>query len=510
MVDFMSEYAIIPRPSSIRYGEGNFQCTGLPRIICGADDPAFQSEARVFAGQINDIANVSADGSSGEIHLVKADNLPAGAESYRLEILPHAIQVGAAAETGMYRGLQSLRQLLLSGYSEGATSIPCGVIEDKPRFPWRGFMLDCSRYFYSVPFIKHLLNALSLQHINIFHWHLTDDQGWRFPVKQYPLLAEIGSRRREHRYWGRFTEGFYTEADIRDIVSFAAERHIEVVPEVDFPGHASAILAAYPGLGCTGGPYQVEDRFGIFDDVLCAGNDGIFPLAEAVFDTLAELFPSPYVHIGGDEVKFGNWEECPKCQKRLEALGLENPAQMQSWITVRLVEMLRSRGKTAIGWDEVLETTEQYPLPEDLIVMSWRGEEGGNRAVALGRRVIMTPLTHGCYLDYKHCDAPEEPGQLGVCSIAQGYTMDPLTQDMESASPDAATLVLGGQGNLWSEIIYAGKIAEYMIFPRICAIAETLWSDRSSKNMDDFRQRLAIHQRRLDQLGLLQYRGPLE
>jgi hexosaminidase len=279
------------------------------------------------------------------------------------------------------------------------------------------------------------------------------------------------------------------------------------VPEVDLPGHTSSVLAAYPHLGCTGGPYQVEERFGIFEDVLCAGNDAIFPFAEAVFDTLADLFPSPYVHIGGDEVLFNRWTECPQCRRRLEELKLAAPAQLQSWITSRLVEMLRQRGKSAIGWDEVLENTEQFPLPQDLIVMSWRDEKKGGTAATLGHRVIMTPLTHGCYLDYRHIDQPEEPGWLGINTIAQCFNMNPITPEMDEK---AASLVMGGQGNLWSELIYAGKIAEYMIFPRICALAESFWSPREPKDLADFAKRLAIHQRRLEELGLLHYSGALE
>jgi hexosaminidase len=499
----MSEYAIIPQPVSVQYQTGNFQCSGLPLI---AQSELFQNEARIFTAQLTKIWGEEAfSRDSARIHLIETEAQEKNSESYRLEILPDEIRLSAATGTGIYRGLQTLRQLFLSGYREKALLIPCGIIEDSPRFCWRGFMLDCSRHFYSVDFIKGLLDALTLQHINIFHWHLTDDQGWRLPVEQYPLLIEIGSKRRDTRDY-KLKGGFYTKAEIRDIVSFAAERHIEVVPEVDLPGHTSSVLAAYPGLGCTGGPYRVEERYGIFEDVLCAGNDDIFPLAEAIFDTLAELFPSKYVHIGGDEVRFNNWAECPKCEHRLEELGLDSPEQLQSWITSRLAAMLRQRGKTAIGWDEVLDDTEQFPLPEDIIVMSWRGEDGGNKATALGRRVIMAPMTNGCYLDYKHIDHPEEPGQLSVNTIAQGYNMDPITQKMDAS---AAALVLGGQGNLWSEIIYAGKIAEYMIFPRICAIAETLWSDKKAKNMEDFAKRLAVHQCRLDRLGILQYRGPL-
>jgi hexosaminidase len=429
-------------------------------------------------------------------------------EAYRLEILTDAIFLSASEGAGIFRGLQVLRQLILSGCSKGVLSIPCGLIEDKPRFRWRGFMLDCARYFYSTDFIKHLLDALSLQHINIFHWHLTDDQGWRLPVSQYPLLIGVGGKRYDSRA-DRYISGFYSEAKIRDIVAYAAERHIEVVPEVNFPGHTSAMLEAYPTLGCTGGPYHVEERYGIFEDVLCAGNDEIFTLAEAVFDTLETLFPSKYVHFGGDEVLFKHWAECPKCGKRMVELGIEKPSQLQSWITLRLIEMLRKRGKTAIGWDEILDNTEQFPLPKDIIVMSWRNQDGGSRASSLGCRTIMTPQNHGCYLDYRHIDDPEEIGRhwdWGIGTIFQAYTMEPVTPEMDET---AASFVLGGQGNLWSEVIYAGKIAEYMIFPRICAIAEALWSDKQ-KDIEDFSKRLKTHQDRLDKLGLLQYRGAIK
>jgi len=496
----MSSYAIIPRPVSVEYLPGNLQCFGIPRIT---DNGAFQNEADVFTDQIRTAFGdkAFARDDAGGIRLLKKEN-PAAEESYSLAFRSDGICVSAATGTGIYRGLQTLRQLFLSESRE-TISLPCGVIEDKPRFPWRGFMLDCSRYFYSVGFIKHLLDTLSLQHINIFHWHLSDDQGWRLPVRQYPLLTEIGSKRKDRRLRGEYLGGFYTEEEIRDVVSFAAARHIEVVPEIDLPGHACSILAAYPGLGCTGGPYRVEDRFGIFEDVLCAGNDQIFHLIETVFDTLGELFPSKYVHIGGDEVRFNRWAKCPKCRKRMDELKLNAPAQLQSWITARLAQMLKQRGKTAIGWDEVLEHTGQFPLPEDFIVMSWRGQEGGTKAAARGHRVIMAPENNGCYLDRKNFDDPEEPGHLGTNTIEQSYHMDPVTPEMDKA---AASLVLGGQGNLWSEVIYAGKIAEYMIFPRICAIAETLWSDREHKNIEDFYQRLPVHQSRLDKLGLLQCR----
>ena len=505
----MTEYNIIPKPNSTEYRIGNFQCSGIPQIADSAaqGSPAiFLTETEVFALQLRKTFTNEAQGPAC-IKLIKADGF--SDEAYKLEISSDAIQISASGGAGIFRGLQVLRQLILSGYKDGVFSVPCGLVEDKPRFSWRGFMLDCSRYFYSAGFIKHLLDALSLQHINIFHWHLSDDQGWRLPVKQYPLLTEVGGKRydsREHRY----ISGYYTEEEIRDIVAYAAERHIETVPEIDLPGHASAILEAYPMLGCTGGPYRVEERYGIFEDVLCAGNDDIFPLAEAVFDTLNDLFPSQYVHMGGDEVRYNRWAECPKCQKRLSELGVETPPQMQSWITSRLVEMLHKRGKTPIGWDEIIDNaSDKFPVSKDVIVMSWRDQKGGILAVSLGNRAIMVPQDHGCYLNYRHTNDPEEIGRhwnWGIGTINQAYTMEPVTPEMDEAS---SSLVIGGQGNLWAEIICSGKIAEYMIFPRICAIAEGLWSNKQ-KDIDDFVKRLAVHQSRLDKLGLLQYRGKIE
>jgi hexosaminidase len=488
---------IIPKPQSFNRNEGSFVFRGIP-VVEG--DKEFKAEMDAARGQFQDFPHTGT-AEAPKVRCLRLDPGTAeGGEYYRLSIETGGITVRAAAGAGIYHGLQTLRQMLLSACLRGEYSIPCADIEDRPRFAWRGLMLDCSRHFYSVPFIKKLIDALSLHHISVFHWHLTDDQGWRIPIPAYPLLTEIGSRRFDNRR-GRYLGGFYSHDEIRDIVAYAAVRHVEVVPEIDLPGHANSILAAYPGLGCTGGPYRVEDRFGIFEDVLCAGNDEIFTLAAAIFDTLGELFPSKYIHIGGDEVRFNRWNECPKCRERMKEAGLDEGRELQSWITVRLAEMLKERGKIAIGWDEVLEDSPRYPLPENTAVMSWRGVKGGIEAVRRGRQVIMSPNTEGCYLDYKHRDDPEEPGQLGTSRISQLYALDPLA----GMGDEARGLVLGGQANLWSELIYAGKIAEYMIFPRICALAESLWTGNA--DLDDFTRRLAEHRKRLDALGLLQYRG---
>ncbi|MDR0487761.1 MAG: beta-N-acetylhexosaminidase [Treponema sp.] len=498
------QLAVIPKPVSIEYREGFFQSGGIP-VIQG--DDSFRGEIETVNSQLREDFKTSADVRKLVIcGRVVRDLDYAHNEAYRLDIGAEQITVTSASGSGIYHGLQTFRQLALSEYRDGRLTLPCAEIVDYPRFAWRGFMLDCSRYFYSLPFIKRLIDVISLHHINRFHWHLTDDQGWRLPVKEYPLLIETGSRRLDHRFRGTYAGGFYTEDEIRELIDYASCRHIEIIPEVDLPGHASAILASYPDLGCTGGPYHVEDRFGVFEDCLCAGNDRIFDLFEKIINTLVRLFPSGYVHIGGDEVLFNRWEACPKCQKRLVELGLNNTAELQSWITGRLVQLLAERGKTAIGWDEILDGSEKFSLPRDTVVMSWRGSQGGIKASGLGHPVIMAPNDSGCYLDYKHTDDPEEMGQLWVSTVFQGYSMDPVTPEMTG---EEASRILGGQCNLWSEIIYAGKIAEYMIFPRLCAIAEAVWTPKQGKNFEDFSRRLAVHRGRLDNLGIHQYRGAL-
>jgi len=357
----MNSILLIPQPSSVIVKKSSISITDIPRISASAE---FAGEAALAREQLKATGLAPESDRSISVSCVGKTGLPD--EGYELSIRENSIELRASAKAGMHHALQSLRQLLLSAKETGSVDIPCAEISDAPRFSWRGCMLDTSRHFYSPAFIKKLIDLASLHHLNVFHWHLTDDQGWRLPVDAWPGLTEIGAWKIDGRTtWENYkVGGFYTKEDIRGIVAYAAERHVDVVPEVDIPGHSSAILAAYPELGCTGGPYRVEDRFGIFEDVLCAGNDRIFDLFADIFDTVKELFPSPYVHIGGDEVKFNRWDSCPKCKKRMEELKLDRANELQSWITVRLANMLKERGKTAIGWDEVLEGTEKRNLTD--------------------------------------------------------------------------------------------------------------------------------------------------
>ena len=512
----MRQISLVPRPVKQESREGFFLSNYVPGI---AGDGFFNEEIAVFSAQIAARYKPSPVSGTVQIHCSKLDDGALPAEGYRLSIAPNRIDVSASTKAGMFNGLQSLRQLFLSGdtgdvFNRNANShfvIPCTEIEDAPCFPWRGFMLDSSRYFFHVSFIKKLLDVLSLHHINVFHWHLTDDQGWRLPVPEYPGLIETGSKRRKYYMQEEvYYEGHYTEEEIKEIVAYAAARHITVVPEVDLPGHTLSALAAYPELGCTGGPYQVEYRWGVHDDILCAGNDSIFDFAGAVFDTLVRLFPAKHVHIGGDEAPTTRWEVCPRCRERMIGLGLAEPRQLQRWLTRRFAGMLAERGKTAIGWDEVLEGTEgsEYTkLPENLVIMYWRSwlkEQPVIDAAAKGHSLIMTPCGEGAYLNLLQSSAPDAPGHGDdVVTLRDTYA---ITMTCPEIAGEQEKLVLGGQGNLWSEYISCDKNAEYMIFPRLCALAEAFWTPQELMCFDDFRQRLPVHQRRIDSLGFLQFR----
>lgn len=495
--------SLIPYPQHLVQSEGALE---LPAAGCTLiSDPFFAKEIALACRMLSEagVACVpagTADGTCPPIEIRKTDGT-GGEEACRIEITGSRISISASAPCGAFYGIQTLRQLFIT-YGH---TIPCLIIEDKPAYQWRGFLLDTSRSFYSVAFIKKIIDISAFHKLNRFHWHLTDDQGWRLPVPEYPLLTEKGSKRwdcnvpvcddsEENR-----KRKFYTEAEIREIVSYAAERHITVVPEVELPGHASALLASYPQFGCTGGPYRVESCWGIFPDVICAGNDDIFKLYGCIFDTLCRLFPGRWIHIGGDECVTDRWEHCPKCQARIKQQGLDSPAQLQSWITSRMAQMVLDRGRIPIGWDEVLDNTEKAPLPQQVVVQSWRGTEGGMSAAQKGHYAIMSPQTM-CYMNLQNYDSPEEPGRLGIITAEEAYGF----------TPGDSPFMLGGEGALWSEELPSSRVAEYMLFPRFCAIAESLWLPAGKKDFSLFQENWTEHKKRLSQMGFLYYDGKLK
>lgn len=422
----------------------------------------------------------------------------ANKEGYVLTTTPEGISINGQTENGVFYGIQTLRKSIPAETKGATILIPAGEIKDEPRFSYRGMHLDVGRHFFPKEFMKKYIDLLALHNMNTFHWHLTDDQGWRIEIKKYPKLTEIGSQR-SRTVIGRNTQeydntpygGFFTQEEAKEIVKYAQERYITVIPEVDLPGHMLAALAAYPEMGCTGGPYEVCPRWGIFEDVLCIGNDQTMQFLEDVMSEIIEIFPSKYVHIGGDEAPRTRWEKCPKCQARIKAEGLKADKnhtaedRLQSYCMTRIEEFLNSKGRQIIGWDEILEGD----VAPNATVMSWRGMEGGIKAAQLGHDVIMTP-TSFCYFDYyQTADTKDEPlGIGGYVPIEKVYSLEPVPAAL---TEEQSKHILGAQANLWTEYIHSSEHVEYMVLPRMAALAEVQWTQPEKKDFKDFTKRLA-------------------
>lgn len=464
-----------------------FRVEGSKSFVLSAERSfeLFRQQARRLGAVLSESAN-----SEHEI-LVRETAEVVGPESYTLSVLGDRVDVEASASAGVFWATQSLLQLL-----SGSGKI-CGVhLRDAPRFSWRGAHLDVARHFFPVSFIQRFLDWMALHKLNVFHFHLTEDQGWRIQLDAFPRLTEVGSVRNGPS--GAYG-GYYTKAEIREIVEYARERHILVVPEIEMPGHAIAALAAYPELSCTSAQLQVETRWGIFDDVFCVGNDQTIQFLERVIDEVVELFDSEYFHIGGDECPKTRWRSCPRCQARISDLGLKNEDELQSWFVSRMSQYLAAKGKRLVGWDEILEGG----LADGATVMSWRGVEGGIRAAKMGHDVVMSPTSH-CYLDYKQSSNEDEAGAWFAppIDLETAYLYEPIPREL---SGEERSRVLGLQGNLWSERMPTESHVEYMAFPRLCALAEVGWSG-PEKNYSDFLRRLEPHLALLDRLGV-RYRG---
>ncbi|NLZ94438.1 MAG: family 20 glycosylhydrolase, partial [Bacteroidales bacterium] len=400
-----------------------------------------------------------------------------------------------ASEAGVFYGIQTLRKSINSN-NTNHTLAPV-TINDSPRFGYRGMMLDVARHYQPVEFVKKFIDLLAMHNINRFHWHLTEDQGWRVEIKQYPKLTELGSERKEtvigrntDEYDGKPHGGFYTQEEIKEIVAYAQERYITTIPEIDLPGHMLGALKAYPEYGCTGGPYEVATSWGVFDDVLCAGNEDTYTFLENILTEVMELFPSEYIHIGGDEVPKVRWEECPKCQSKINELGLKDDDKhnkehyLQSYLTARIEKFLNENGRRLIGWDEILEGE----LAPNATVMSWRGMAGGIEAAKMGHDVIMTPNSHA-YLDYyQTADTEDEPLAIGgFVPVERTYSLEPAPT---SLTEEQREHIIGVQANLWTEYISRSEHVEYMLLPRMAALSEVQWTQPKKKNYDNFLTRL--------------------
>ncbi|MBA6151130.1 beta-N-acetylhexosaminidase [Gelidibacter maritimus] len=438
------------------------------------------------------------------------DNAIANDEGYQLNVSPKQIEIRAKTDQGAFYAVQSLRQLLPANFENGSftsksTAIPCIIINDAPQFQHRGMHLDVGRHFFSVDFIKKYIDALAMLKMNTFHWHLTEDQGWRIEIKKYPKLQEIAAFRDQtligsydpdqQAFDGKRYGGFYTQEEIKDVVAYAQTRHVTIIPEIEMPGHAQAAIAAYPELGCTGEQVKVAETWGVFDHIFCS-KDETFEFLENVLDEVLELFPSKYIHIGGDEAPKTHWEKCPNCQQRIKEEGLKDEHELQNYFITRIEKYLNSKGRQIIGWDEILEGG----LAPNATVMSWRGTDGAIEAAKQHHNVIMSPTSH-CYFDYKQSDNEGEPlaNSGGFLPLEKVYDFNPIPEEL---SGEESKYVLGGQGNVWTEYIPNEKQVEYMVFPRILAMTEVLWTSTENKDYADFAARVENFHQRLDALDI--------
>ena len=503
--------SIIPKPLSFKITNNDFDFPYNCISLKTNQNDSFLQKQLETAFNITGIIT-SDEGFPVYIEISKANNKLTN-EAYTIDNSKSGMKITASDNSGAFYGCISAAQIIAACQQK----CPEFYIEDKPAHSWRGFLLDTSRSFYSTAFIKKMLDACALHKINIFHWHLTDDQGWRFEVPDFENLTKIGATRAAPTMPpsedGVFDEGkkirrWYTDDEIKEIVEYAKERFIQIVPEVEFPGHSSALLAAYPEYGCTGGPYEVENRWGIFPDVLCLGNDKVFSLYKEILTKIAKLFPSQYIHIGGDECPHERWEVCPKCQQRIKKEGLKSAAELQAWGTKQIVSIVNSLGKIPIGWDEVLDNNGTNPLPQNVIVQSWQGIQGGIKAAELNHKVIMSPCSY-YYLNFKNKDSFEEPGRLGVTTAQKTYSFSPTGKDLQLERSEYQSLILGGECTLWTEMLPHSRTAEYLLFPRFCAAAETFWLSEDKKDFENFTQRLITHKQLLHKLNYLYYDGEL-
>ncbi len=504
----MTNVTLFPQPARIESAGESYTLTADTRII--ANDRALGELLASYLRPATGFAlPVHSDGSDANAIILESADPADSPEAYSLQASGTTLRLRASDRRGFLHGFQTLRQLLpaqiLSSQVVAGVdwTMPGLAIDDEPAFGWRGMHLDVGRHFFPLPFIKKFIDLLAFYKFNTFHWHLTEDQGWRIEIKKYPLLTEIGSQRAETvigvntgEYDGQPYGGFYTQDEIREAVAYAAERGITIVPEIEMPGHAVAALAAYPHLGCRGEGYQVRTKWGIAEDIFCAGKDEVFDFLEDVLDEVLSLFPSEYIHIGGDEAPKARWKECPDCQARIQAEGLADEHELQSWFIRRIESWLNAQGRRLVGWDEILEGG----LAPNATVMSWRGSEGGIAAANAGHDVVMTPNTY-CYLDYyQSLDRDSEPlaipADLPLEQVWQFVVIPPAIDMLKRHH------ILGGQGNIWTEFMPNSDHVEYMMFPRAIAIADVLWHHPQERDYAALVERLRAHLPSLDALGV--------
>lgn len=502
-------YAIIPLPQEVAtQGSAPFLLKPSTPISYQEGDTEMEQTARFLASYIKEATGyepkvVTGNANKG-IHLSIASDIR-NPEGYRLLVSENGIEIAGASNAGIFYGVQTLRKSI-PAMAEGMNiELPAASINDYPRFPYRGMHLDVSRHFFPVDSVKKFIDILALHNMNRFHWHLTDDQGWRIEIKKYPELTQIGAQRKETvigrnsgKYDGKpYGEGmFYTQDEIRDVIAYAQERFITIIPEIDLPGHQLAAITTYPDLGCTGGPYEVWTQWGVSDDVICAGNEKAMTFLEDVLGEVIDLFPSEYIHVGGDEAGKSAWKKCPKCQALMTEKGMKSVDELQSYMIHRAEEFLISKDRKLIGWDEILEGG----LAPEATVMSWRGEDGGIKSARMGHDVVMTPGNY-MYLDFYQADPKTQPYAIGgYTPIKKVYSYDPVPAD--SLTAEECQHILGVQANTWTEYIQTPEHLEYMMFPRALAVAEIGWTPQELRTWEDFKPRMNAHISKLQGMGI--------
>lgn len=486
---------VIPLPQKVEPHSGRqpFALNASTTICYAKGDTVQRQNAELLASYIRQMTGLAlrttTSRSAGQISLALA-TLPGGDEAYRIVSSQRGLTLEGNTHAAVFHGMQTIMKALPSGGQPTEVLLPAAVVSDAPRYAYRGFMLDCGRHFFSVEYIKKFIDVLAMHNINYFHWHLTEDQGWRIEIKKYPRLTEIGSRRSETtlghgtgRYDGKPVSGFYTQDDAREIVRYAAQRHITVIPEVDMPGHIQSALAAYPELGCTGGPYEVCRDFGVIREVMCAGQPMALQFAKDVIDEIMDIFPSPYIHIGGDECPKYRWRECARCQARIAQLGLKDTDghskedQLQTWFMGEVQKEIRARGRQMLGWDEILDGTPS----KDMTIIAWTSRQASVRSANEGHSTIVAPITNFYFSN------PYINRITGTPSIQRVYDVNPTFTSIE---PGCQANVIGAEGCIWTEWVADTDKLEWELLPRLAALCEVQWTEQPRRNLDDFIARL--------------------
>ena len=490
--------SIIPKPHFQKIEDGFFLLDEKTSIVT---DKNFLKIADFLKNSLKEFHEIKLSTKNNSKKIIFLfDKTIENEEEYSLEINKKLIKISTKTSKGAFYAIQSLLQLIPAKTNSKKIAIQCLKINDKPQFAYRGMHLDVSRHFFSVDFIKKYLDLMAMLKMNTFHWHLTDDQGWRIEIKKYPKLQKVAAFRDEtlighyadepHQFDGKKYGGFYTQKEIKDIVKYASERQITVIPEIEMPGHSQAAIAAYPELGCTRNKLEVAAKWGVFEDIYCT-NENTFKFLENVIDEVISLFPGKYIHIGGDEAPKSRWKNCVHCQNVIKKEGLKNEHELQSYFIKQMEKYINSKGKQIIGWDEILEGG----LAPNATVMSWRGNVGAIEAAKQQHDVILTPNSH-CYFDYYQSDNEDEPLAIGgFLPLKKVYNFNPIPDEL---TKQEARFVLGAQGNIWTEYLSTPEKVEYMAFPRMVALSEVVWSAKEHKNYDDFISRLEFFNKRLD------------